>query len=430
MSLAQSPRILAFAYACEPGRGSEPGAGWAWSRMLARLGETWVITRHDYRASIERELLSMPERDRLTFVYVDLPNAARGWQRGVRGLRSYYLLWQIAALREARRLQRSLRFDIVWHLTWANAWYGSLAALAGRPFVYGPVGGCVDPAWRLVPHLGLDGAAYEVGRVLGRGTARYLNPLARISWLRADVILAQNAETRDWFPRKHRGKTKLFPNAVIADDVSVAASVAGRTDAPVAVFAGRFEPWKGLFLCLHVLKLLPDWRLVVCGAGRDEMRMRHLAKRLGVGDRVEWLGWLTHDQVLQRVAEADVFLFPSLREEAGAVIAEARAVGLPIVCLARGGPPLLAGPEGICVDDSGDVQTTSKRLADAMVLSLARRRSGEVDGHAESLHLTRRVEGLVELLSETAFASDGRATVVADAQMDVRPRSRPVKRRG
>ena len=37
-------RILAFAYACEPAQGSEPGAGWAWARMLAHQGETWVIT--------------------------------------------------------------------------------------------------------------------------------------------------------------------------------------------------------------------------------------------------------------------------------------------------------------------------------------------------------------------------------------------------
>ena len=408
MRLPESPRILAFAYACEPERGSEPGAGWAWSRMLARLGETWVITRHDYRTSIERELRSMPERDRLTFIYVDLPDVARSWQRGVRGLRSYYLLWQIAALREARRLQRSLRFDVVWHLTWANAWYGSLAAFAGRPFVYGPVGGCVDPAWRLVPHLGLDGAAYEVGRVIGRGTARYLNPLARASWGQADVILAQNAETRNWLPRRHRGKTTLFPNAVIADGISVAPSVPGRTDPPVAIFAGRLEPWKGVFLGLRALKLLPEWRFVVCGSGRDEVRMRHLAKRLGVDDRVEWLGWLRHDQVLLRVAEADVFLFPSLREEAGAVIAEARAVGLPIVCLARGGPPLLAGPEGICVDDSGDVQAVSERLADAMELSLARRRSAEMDGRPEPLHLARRADALRDLLAdENRPSTDG-----------------------
>ena len=46
-------RILAFAYACEPGQGSEPGARWVWSRMMARLGETSVITRRDYQAASE-----------------------------------------------------------------------------------------------------------------------------------------------------------------------------------------------------------------------------------------------------------------------------------------------------------------------------------------------------------------------------------------
>src|SRR5919106_2238945 len=110
-------RILAFAYACEPGRGSEPGAGWAWARMLARIGETWVITRRDYQRSIEEALPFTPERETLRFVYVDLPARWRSWQRDLRGLRFYYLLWQIAAVWEATRLRRSMRFDVVWHLT-------------------------------------------------------------------------------------------------------------------------------------------------------------------------------------------------------------------------------------------------------------------------------------------------------------------------
>jgi hypothetical protein len=132
-------RILAFAYACEPTRGSEPGAGCAWTRMLARLGQTWVIPGRDYRASIEEAVPSVPKRQNLKFVHVELDERFRSWQRG---LRIYYLMWQIAALKEAPRWRRSVRFDLVWHLMLANAWYGSMAALAGRPFVYGPVGGC------------------------------------------------------------------------------------------------------------------------------------------------------------------------------------------------------------------------------------------------------------------------------------------------
>jgi glycosyltransferase involved in cell wall biosynthesis len=401
-------RILAFAYACEPDRGSEPGAGWAWARMLARLGETWVITRRDYQESIEAALGSVPERDNLRFVYVEIPERYRLWQRDLRGLRVYYLLWQIAALKRARRLRRPIRFDVVWHLTWANAWYGSLASLAGRPFVYGPVGGCVGPPLRLLPQLGLSGASYEVARALVRGTARYLNPLARISWYRADLILAQNAETRDWFPANHQPKVRLFPNAVIREEQIRMATSKARGSSPSAIYAGRLEPWKGVFLCLHALRLLPGWTLTICGSGNDEQRLRRLARRLRVEDRVEWVGWLPQEQLLDRMAEADVFLFPSLREEAGAVIAEARAVGLSVVCLARGGPPLLVGPEGTCVADAGGVARVARRLADAAQATLERRSRGEVSGSsAEALLLDRQAEVVGRLLTEVLSGSFG-----------------------
>ena len=69
-----APNILAFAYACEPGKGSEPGAGWAMARVAARIGPTWVITRANNREAIEASLPTIAERDRLTFVYVDLPS--------------------------------------------------------------------------------------------------------------------------------------------------------------------------------------------------------------------------------------------------------------------------------------------------------------------------------------------------------------------
>jgi glycosyltransferase involved in cell wall biosynthesis len=399
MSSRAPIRILAFAYACEPGRGSEPGAGWAWARMLARLGETWVITRRDYQDAIEQALPSVPEREGLRFVYVELPERFRGWQRGLRGLRVYYLLWQIAALQEARRLQRVRSFDVVWHLTWANAWYGSFAAVAGRPFVYGPVGGCVETVWRLVPHLGWNGAAYETARTIVHGVSRYLNPLARLSWQRADVILAQNAETRDWFPRRHRAKTILFPNAVIQDE-SVRTAATRWSETPSALYAGRLEPFKGVFLCLYALALLPDWRLVVCGSGNDDQRLRRLAVRLGVDDRVDWLGWLPREELICRMAEADVFMFPCLHEDAGAVVAEARAAGLPVVHLARGGPPLLAGPAGTSVSYAGGPREIARRLADAALATVERRRRGEIDGSdAAPLLLDHQAELLREVVT-------------------------------
>ena len=103
-----------------------------------------------------------PRPDPLHFVYVDLSERARSWKRGQRGIHLYYMLWQRAALRRARELHADVGFDLVWHLTLANVWMGSVAGFLGPPFIYGPVGGGIRPPWRLAPRLGVRGIIYEI----------------------------------------------------------------------------------------------------------------------------------------------------------------------------------------------------------------------------------------------------------------------------
>src|ERR1700683_2444848 len=86
-------RVLLSAYACEPGRGSEPGVGWNWIRELAKFDEVWVMTRSNNREPIERALTAEPI-DGAQFVYYDLPRWLRFWKKRQRGIRLYYYLWQ------------------------------------------------------------------------------------------------------------------------------------------------------------------------------------------------------------------------------------------------------------------------------------------------------------------------------------------------
>jgi glycosyltransferase involved in cell wall biosynthesis len=335
-------RIVALAYACEPGKGSEPGAGWAWARMLAGLGETWVITRANNRQAIEAALDQVPERDRLRFVYVDLPPWARSWKRGLRGVRLYYLLWQAAAVNRARSLHRALSFDLAWHLTLANAWLGSLGPFIGPPFIYGPVGGGTRPPLGLLPSLGARGIAYEALRELARFGGRYLNPLARVAWNRAILILAQNDDTRRWLPERHRSKATVFPNVVLEEIPSSPRAEPGEADHRV-LFAARLLAWKGGSLAIQTIGLLPGWRLTIIGSGPDEDRLRRMAARTGLSDRVSFTPAIPREELLRRMQDAHVFLFPSLHDEAGWVVAEAASSGLSTVCLDVGGPALLGG---------------------------------------------------------------------------------------
>jgi glycosyltransferase involved in cell wall biosynthesis len=311
--------------------------------MLARMGEVWILTRENNRGVIEAALPDVPERENLHFEYVDLPERTRFWKRGARGARPYYLLWQMAALRRARRLSRDVPFDLVWHLTWANVWMGALAPLLRYPFVYGPVGGGVGMDWNFIGVLGFRGTIYEVTRAFVRGAARYANPLARLPWRRAALILVQNPETRAWLPARYRDKTIVFPHVVL-DQQGQHRRAAGEDRRPTALFVGRLLPWKGVALVLRALGQLDGWQLIVCGSGSDERRLKRLTKKLRLDDRVRFLGWVPEARVRELMhEETDVLLFPSLHDEGGFVIAEAMAAHLPVVCLDRGGPPTIGG---------------------------------------------------------------------------------------
>jgi glycosyltransferase involved in cell wall biosynthesis len=112
--------------------------------------------------------------------------------------------------------------------------------------------------------------------------------------------------------------------------------------------------------------MLPNWRLLICGDGPDAQRLESLVRRVGVADRVTFLGWQPRSELWRLMRdEADVFLFPSLHEEGGWVIVEARAAGLPVVCLDRGGPPLLGGYVVTATSRRATVQALARAVNEA-----------------------------------------------------------------
>jgi glycosyltransferase involved in cell wall biosynthesis len=323
-------------------------------RLLATWSDVWVLTRttppridgYGPWADLERD------RAHVHWIHVPIPGDplveadidpdAVNWLPLIRP-QLEYLRWQLYALRRARALHRRLHFDIAWHLTWANVWLGSTASMVGPPFVLGPAGGGVDPPWRLVPTLGTRGMAMAIARWAIRRVARTVNPLARLSWRRARLILVQSPETRDWLPRSARGRARVLQNSIPA----VPEGYRGprtRATGTTAVFVGRLVPMKGVHLALAAVATLPAWRLLIIGDGPDRGRLEALARRLEVTDRVEFRGNTARDDVLRILRDqADVMLFPSLHDEASMAVAEALAVGVPVVCLAVGGPPVMAG---------------------------------------------------------------------------------------
>ena len=126
-------------------------------------------------------------------------------------------------------------------------------------------------------------------------------------------------------------------------------------DAPVALFLSRLHPKKGPDRAISALPLIP--RLHLAMAGRDAPVYRAeliaLAQRLGVADRVHWVGEVSEAEKIQLYQSVDFFLLPTHQENFGQVLVEAMAVNCPVVVtkgtdiwakLQEGGA-VISGPE-------------------------------------------------------------------------------------
>jgi len=123
----------------------------------------------------------------------------------------------------------------------------------------------------------------------------------------------------------------------------------------VLVFTGRLVPHKGVDVILQALVELPsDVVLVVVGAGPRLPNLVGLARRLGVPDRVRFCPHVSDEDLPRFLSLGDVFVFPSQNrlEGFGLVVAEAMAVGLPVVVADMPGvrEVIEAGREGLYVE--------------------------------------------------------------------------------
>jgi glycosyltransferase involved in cell wall biosynthesis/polysaccharide pyruvyl transferase WcaK-like protein/O-antigen/teichoic acid export membrane protein len=123
--------------------------------------------------------------------------------------------------------------------------------------------------------------------------------------------------------------------AVVSNGVDQAAFAVTAERGQDVVFVGRLETaQKGLDLLLKAWAgIAPQLvgQLVIAGRGPDETSLRELTHKLGVADRVRFLGWIGGVEKYRLMAAARVVVVPSRFETFGIVAAEALATGTPVL---------------------------------------------------------------------------------------------------
>jgi len=327
-------RILLTGHGCAPDMGSEPGVTWNWALHLAQRNDVWVITHGHFRPAIERYLAAHPV-PRLRFVYTE----KLGWWDPLRlpsqrGIRVHYFFWLRHVLKLARRLDAEHRFDLVHHVSWNTVSSPPLLWKLGKPSVWGPVGGgqTTDPAF-----LGLFARALpgELLRTLRVWMVPFL-PGVRAAAARSSAVFAANRETAAILRKAGANDPPLLLDCGVPEHLLDTPATPRPTSGPFTIlWVGRIEPRKGLPLCLEAVHAanVDGLRLIVVGEGPEAEAAREQASKLGLGDRVAFLGqrpW-ADVQALQRSAHA--FLFSSVRDTSGNAAIEALAAGVPVICI-------------------------------------------------------------------------------------------------
>jgi len=332
-------KLLVSAYACEPGKGSEPAVGWNWVQALVRRGyQVHVITRANNREAIESHPAS--QHPALVFHYYDLDGPVRAWKKRPGGIYIYYLLWQLGAYRLAKRLHGAQRFDRVHHVTFASYRQPSFMGRLGIPFIFGPVGGGETMPPQLRQGLSFRSRLAERVRNLGNALIG-LDPFMRATFSRAEIVACTTAETMARIPAAFRPKCVVQP-AIGIDTSEIHAPSPEEPIAPHFLYVGRLLYWKGLHLGLRALaelrRTVPDVPFKIIGTGDDRAWLEDQARECGVMDLLEWAGPMPHAEIAREYRQSLALVFPSLHDSGGLVVLEALAAGLPVVCLDLGGP--------------------------------------------------------------------------------------------
>ncbi len=219
-------------------------------------------------------------------------------------------------------------------------------------FLYGPV---AKWCWQ------------DLGRVYGRADAVTAPTQLAVDLLEAHTDI--------------RG-TKAISNGIDTDKYWQATQAAAAPMTPTILFVGRLDAEKHVDQLIKAVARFPldrPVRLEIAGKGDRRASLEALAARLGLGDRVAFLGYVDDEELLRAYGRASVFCMPGVSELQSLVTLEAMSAGKPIVAADAVALPHLVRPgENGWLYTPGNIDELAERLLSLIADPALRRRMGAV----------------------------------------------------
>jgi glycosyltransferase involved in cell wall biosynthesis len=168
------------------------------------------------------------------------------------------------------------------------------------------------------------------------------------------------------------GKVQVIHNGVSLDRLTPPTSelpegVWVKSDQPLVLTVARLHPQKGLTYLLSAATCVPGAMFLVAGDGPERGALEAESRRLGLAERVRFLGH--REDVPALLRSCDIFVLPSLFEGLPVAVLEAMGAGKPVVATAISGTDeaVVHGETGFLVaagDPVGLAEAIRRLLAD------------------------------------------------------------------
>lgn len=192
-------------------------------------------------------------------------------------------------------------------------------------------------------------------------------PIERIFAHFTDTLITINQEDFNRAKKFHlrrRGNIKYIPGVGIESNLNeieinkekkcLELGIASNT--MIFTSVGELSARKNHVSVIQAISQMKEAKIqyIICGSGREEQKLLGLVKKLGLEDRVFFLGY--RQDVKEILSITDVFIFPSKQEGLPVALMEAMVTGLPVICSnIRGNADLIQNEMGGYLVKSDDI---------------------------------------------------------------------------
>lgn len=278
--------------------------------------------------------------------------------------RSPFSLKNIEAYRQLKNIMKTGNFDAV-HCH--SPMGGVLARVAAKSLMISPL---IYTAHGFHFYNGAPRKNWLIYYIVEKFLSRYTDVLITIN--KEDYNRSQKFKAKKAIYVPGIGvETKMF-NGLTIDRNNKRKELEIAKDVFVILSVGELNKNKNHEVIIRALAEMQAQNILylICGQGDREDYLKRLTLKLGVAEKVKFLGYRNDLAGIYKVA--DVFAFPSYREGLSVSLMEAMSSGLPIICSSiRGNIDLVKDGEGgflVQPDDVGGFTKSLKRIIDNVEL--------------------------------------------------------------